>query len=155
MNFRRNNIAALLAAVPLATLTAQAAGTLAPANLDLAYDRTLFGSGLLAVQIGASSGTPDSFSVTVKLKHSDTLTGSDYTDLLDKDGNAVQIAATTEGSFATLAVDLEGAKKYVSANVVVAFTGGTSPKISGTVALVLGGAAEGMPPTAPTANNVA
>lgn len=154
MDFRRNNIGALLAVVPVVILSAQAAGTKTAANSDLAYDRTNFGSAVLAVQMGAVTGAPDSFTAAVTLQTSDTLTGSDFADFKPDGVNTAVLTGIAANGLLTLNVDLSGAKKYIAAKAVVAFVNGTSPAISGVATLVLGGAAEGMPPTAPTAQAV-
>jgi len=97
---------------------------------------------VLAVKTGASSGTPDSFTVAGKLQHSaDNSKWADYTDPIT--GNVVAITAlAAANSIAEVDADLSGAKLYIRAVVTAAFVGGTTPAINCDATILLGGSAE-------------
>ena len=93
------------------------------------FDRTGYGSGVLAVNVGAATGTPDSFTVDMKIRHCDTVNGS-YADFTQM----------TAAGFASVNVNLLGAKQFVCVKTAVAFVNGTSPKVPIAASFVLGGA---------------
>lgn len=92
------------------------------------------GSCVLHAAVGAVSGAPTSFTLTVQLQHApDNSTWSNY-------GSSFQIAAaSTDGS---LNIDLSGAAEYVRAVVTPAFTGGTSPSLLAYADIIFGGEQE-------------
>ncbi|GMV19018.1 MAG: hypothetical protein AMXMBFR56_72420 [Polyangiaceae bacterium] len=111
--------------------SASAAGTINGTGVD----RLGFSSCVLDAGSGASTGTPTSFTLDVKLQHSDA-SGSGYTDLT---GAAVaQITAINTRKRKT--IDLKGAKRYIRAVAVTAFVGGTTPTLAQKSDIVLGGA---------------
>lgn len=136
MQFPRN-IGGILTAkignVPLSN----AAGT----RNGSAIDRQGFMSAVLVAKCGAATGSPSAQSVDVKLQDSED--GS--TGWADLTGAAVA-TLDADNSIARVAVDLSGAKRYVRAVEVVAFTAGTSPEIPSDSTVILGGADDN-PPT--------
>ncbi|CAM4166265.1 hypothetical protein G4177_06130 [Corallococcus sp. ZKHCc1 1396] len=116
---------------------AQAAGT----RNGTAIDVSQFQSGVLVANIGASTGTPTTLSVTYSLEASvDGTTG--WTAVVDLDGNALQVASTAGGKAVELDFNLQLLKAdhaFLRVKEVTAFTGGTSPTLFSGVSLVLGG----------------
>lgn len=112
-----------------------------------AVDREGFLSGILAVALGAATGTPDSVSVKVALTECDTESGS-YTAVKDKNAfvgktadvdGAITLAADVAGNEVhNIDIDLAGCKKFVKATVTVNCTGGSSPSCTATCAIALG-----------------
>jgi hypothetical protein len=100
-----------------------------------AIDRRGFLSGILFLDVGATSGAPSSFTVDAKLQDSpDGTTG--WADLA---GEAVaQVTAINVQRFKD--VNLSRAKAFIRVVVVDAFVGGTSPTVERGAAVVLGGA---------------
>lgn len=78
--------------------------------------------GMATVNIGATSGTPDSFTVVVTIEESATLNGT-YDTLVTFD------TATGQNEVATKPITLNPAKPFIRATVVTAFVNGTSPKV--------------------------
>lgn len=99
-------------------------------------DRGSNESCMLAPVLGAVSGSPSSFSVTVTLEHADTQGGS-YTQF-----GTEEVVLDSADSAAKLGFNLSGAKKFVRASAAVAFTGGTTPSVLMSVPLVLANADE-------------
>jgi len=107
-----------------------------PAN-GTGFDRTGYESLVVAVQAGATTGSPTAFSLTAKVQHSaDNSTFADYSVA----GTVPQVAVTAANTLAELDVDLSGAKQYVRVVLTPSFTGGTSPTVLGGAVAVLGGA---------------
>lgn len=106
-------------------------------------DRTGFHSLVVDAEVGTLEGTPTTVAVDVKVQHSDTL-GSGYTDFKPEgtaaSGAVAQITAASTRK--RKSINLDGAKKYIRVEQVVAFTGGSTPKANTAVVLVLGGAIE-------------
>lgn len=142
MDPRTNDAGAHNVVVPLYFSKQQAAS--AGLDSNKAYNRTGFNSAILVVNVGEITGTPDSFSVAVKLQHRDV--GGVFADLTD----AAITSITAANSIAIKNVDLSGAKAEIQARIVVTMTGGSTPKATMSVDLVLGGAVI-VPATAPTA----
>lgn len=90
-----------------------------------AIDRLGFGSCVFDVLTGATSGTPDSFSVAGKLQHSDTTTDGDFTDLT----GATTTAITAVGTLARKNVDLTSAKRYIREVITPTYVGGSTPYV--------------------------
>jgi hypothetical protein len=142
MNPRINGIGpsikVLQGVVPLNRAAATAKGA--------AIDRTGFQSCVLQGFTGVLESNPSAYSVDVKLQHSDTTTDGDFSDFTPVSGSAPSGAIaqiTAESTSKRKAINLNSAKKYIRAVLVVgAFTGGTSPKLNCGATIVLGGAVE-------------
>lgn len=104
-------------------------------------DRINYDSCVLLTNTGVSTGSPSSFTVDVKIQHSDTGSGSwtDYTNPNTESAAAVtQITAvSTAGS---VGVNLVAAKRYIRVVHVLDFTGGSSPTLAVSAHVILGGA---------------
>ena len=88
------------------------------------------------VNVGAVSGTPDSFTAVVTIEQSATLNGT----------YAVKQTFTTITAGSQIAqkqVILDPSLPYVRAKVTLAFTGGSTPKLFNSVALMLRKAVKG------------
>lgn len=100
-------------------------------------DRLNFMSAIANVSVGAASGTPSAQSVKAVIYHGDLSNGSDKVKF-QPDGVDVETSAlTTDSSNTSVQIDLAGAKRYITVQFVVDFTGGTTPAIPvvGTIAL--------------------
>lgn len=99
-------------------------------------------SALLELEVGATTGTPTSFTADAKIQDSaDGSTGwADYTPPNGGSGSVVQITAAD--TLNKRAVDLSGAKRYIRVVEVVAFVGGTSPTLGTRSGVVLCGPAK-------------
>jgi hypothetical protein len=98
-------------------------------------DRQGYDSCVLFAQAGVSEGTPTSFTHDAKLQESDA---SDGTGMTDVAGAAVtQIVAVSTNQKKN--VNLRGVKRYIRVREVIAFVGGTSPKLNASAIVVLGG----------------
>lgn len=85
---------------------------------------------IAVVLVGATSGTPDSFTVVVTIEQSATSGGS-YT------ATATLPTNTTANQVGTQQVILDQTKPWVRATATIAFVNGTSPKINVGVALLV------------------
>ena len=109
------SIAPRMSVAPMAISTAEN-GT--------SIDRLGFESCIVGVGVGATSGSPTSFTVDAKVQ--DSADGS--TGWADITGAAMtQIVSTN--SVGKIALDLRGAKRYIRVVVTPGFTGGTSPDV--------------------------
>lgn len=116
---------------------AYAGGTRDSAVIDrLTLD---FDSCILVSQTGATTGTPDSFSVNAKIQHGDESDGSDMADYVPTNGTAAITPITAANTLAEKDIDLSGAKTYVRVREVTAFVGGTAPTVGVCSSVVLGG----------------
>ncbi|MBZ4371478.1 hypothetical protein [Corallococcus sp. AS-1-6] len=116
---------------------AQAAGTRSGSAIDV----SAFQSGVLVANLGATSGTPTTTSVTYSLESSANGT-DDWTAVVDLDGNALQVATAAGSRAVELDFNLQLLKAdhpYLRVKEVVAFTGGSTPTVVTGVSLVLGG----------------
>lgn len=114
-----------------------AAATITGTTIDRATPGgTLYLSGVAHVQLGSASGTPDSFTVTSKLQHSDTTTSGDFVDVTGATGTTL----TADASQTQFDFDCVGLKRYIRLILVVTFVNGTSPKIEVASTIALGGA---------------
>lgn len=131
-----NDIGSLVKTVKGIKVTNASAGTINGA----AIDRQNYGSCELHHAAGDATGTPTTRTVDTKLQDSDDgSTGwNDYNPSGSGSGAAAQL--TANDTEARKAIDLTGAKRYIRAVTVVAFTGGTSPAVPVAAAVVLGGA---------------
>lgn len=104
-----------------------------------AIDRLGYGSCIVAANVGASSGTPTSFTLDYKLQDSaDGSTGwADYT---PPSGTAALTQITAASALSSKNIDLAGAKRYLRVVEVLAFVGGSSPTLGCSSVVVLGGA---------------
>lgn len=122
-----------LGTVPAASVAGTVNGT--------GVDRRGFNFLILEAQTGATTGTPTSFTMDVKLQHSDVV-GSGYTDFQPGGvaiaGAVAQITAVS--SRKRKQIDLRGAKAFVRVVNVIAFVGGTSPTLANVATMQLAGA---------------
>jgi hypothetical protein len=103
-------------------------------------DRMGFNACVLEVDTGASTGTPGSLTLDVKLQHSDVI-GSGYADYVPGVAGSGAVAQITAiNSRKRKSIDLRGAKRYVRAVAVTAFVGGTAPTLFQCTKLILAGA---------------
>ena len=99
------------------------------------------GAKLVAVS-GAASGAPTTISFPFILQHSDAQ-GSGFANYTDpQTGDVVTVTLTGENELGELAVDLSAAKQYLSLALDGTFTGGSSPELVVSAALILTGAKE-------------
>ena len=102
-----------------------------------AIDRQGFESCVLQLACGAATGSPTARTVDAKLTHSDT-SGGTYTPV----NSTAVTQLTADNVESSKDIDLIGLKRYLKVEVVVAFTGGTTPAIPVAVDVILGGAVE-------------
>ncbi|HEY4112868.1 MAG TPA: hypothetical protein VGM17_02300 [Rhizomicrobium sp.] len=129
-----NNIGAFIKGKPGVAPQASSAGTVNGGWTD----RLGYQSCLLFAQTGAASGSPSTQTLDCKLQSADDNSGTNAADI---DGAAIS-QITAVNSNASASVDLLGAKRWIRAVSTVAFTGGTSPTLLHSAAIVLGGAQE-------------
>ena len=98
-------------------------------------DRRGFASLLASFWTGATSGTPDSFTVTGKLYHGDASNMSD-----EADTGLSFTVLTAADAIAKKYIDLTPYKRYIRLKVTPAFVGGTSPKVNCAGSIVIGDA---------------
>lgn len=104
------------------------------------FDRTGFLSCVLAVNVGAVTGTPATATVAAKIQ--DSADNSTFADFVPNTG-AASIAAQdvhTAGGFFAVNVNLLGARQYIRAAITTTLSGGSSPTIPAGAAIVCGGA---------------
>jgi uncharacterized protein with LGFP repeats len=124
----RNNIGAYCSTANKShSPAANSAGTRNGTGYAIGATRSL----VLTANLGATSGTPDSFSVVYKLQ--DSLDGSTYADAVDSDSNNATLTVAAASSAAELDVDLakfcRAAATHYRFLETVAFVGGTSPTV--------------------------
>lgn len=112
-----------------------------------AIDREGFLSGILAINVGAPTGSPTAASIKVTITECDTSSGT-FTAVADKkvvigetlnaSGEVTYSVDKTDGLAANVDLDLVGCKRYVKLTCAVTFTGGTSPASTNTYAVALG-----------------
>lgn len=97
-----------------------------------------FREAVFALQIGAVSGTPDSFTATLEIQ--DSADGSSWADVTNTKElvEAASVVASAANTTKTLGVRLKGLRRYVRASVVVDFTGGSTPSLLLSVLALLG-----------------
>lgn len=95
---------------------------------------------LFVFETGATSGTPDSFTVTAKVEHSSDDGSTDaYAQVTDL--NIVEAATKVISAVNTvesLAVRAVGLKQYVRLVLTIAFVNGTTPKVYTNAFAILG-----------------
>jgi hypothetical protein len=106
---------------------ANAAGTRNGTALEIKDTRSI----VVTANIGATSGTPDSFSVAYKLQ--DSTDGTTFADATDADSNTAVLTVTTASSAGELDINLvkfcREAATHIRFLETVAFVGGTSPTV--------------------------
>jgi hypothetical protein len=120
------NVKVVMAVAPIAASAAQ---------ISAAIDTKGYHSGMVVVNNGAATGTPDSYIYDAKVQECATSGGS-YTDITD--AAIVQGTANGKSAQINLASLNDGTRlRYIKVVVTPAMTGGTSPKalISATVLL--------------------
>lgn len=88
---------------------------------------------VVSTHLGASAGTPDSFTVIVTLEDSDAVGGT-YATYSTALTTLTAINTSTTKSF-----DLRGAKEFVRVATVAAFVGGSTPSILNCSNITFGG----------------
>ena len=116
------------------TITPLSAGTSTTSWIE----KTAFLSMIAALAVGAASGTPTAQSVKITIQEADDASGTNAANLVDINGDAIEIELTEDSVSSIADVDLTGARAYVGASVAVAFTGGTTPAIPVNIFAVLG-----------------
>jgi len=116
------------------TVTPKSAGT----SSTLWLERKEFLSAIIMLAVGAASGAPTAQSVTITVQDATDASGTGAANLKDINGDDITIALTADSVNSIADVDLEGARGYIGASVVVAFTAGTTPAIPINIAAVLG-----------------
>lgn len=97
-----------------------------------------WGVALLNVVVGATTGTPTSFSATFRMQESE-VSGSGFADFADTDNvNSLGVALTAVNTNGQLVVDLRGTKRFVRVVALPAFVAGTSPTVEASATIVLG-----------------
>lgn len=113
-------------------LAPAARSTGSTATTAAGIDRTDYQSCVAVVHIGAATGSPSSFSAAFKLQESDD--DSTWTDVEDSD------VTITAAGLTEVDVNLAAAKKYLRASLATTITGGTTPTLPSSCAIVFGGA---------------
>lgn len=127
--YQTHDIGSLVKHVVGTAPAASAAGAINGA----AIDRKDYGSCVLLVATGAETGSPSARSATAKIQDSDD--GS--TGWADLTGASVAVSVVS--SSGSVKVNLAGAKRYIRVVNTIALTGGTSPTLANSTAVVLGG----------------
>lgn len=122
-----NLILTLIGTVPAAV----AAGTRNGTGIDRATPGgNLYMGCTLSATLGATTGTPTSFTANYKLQ--DSADNSSFADYVPPGGVAAD-AATAQNTVAStikeVDIDLSGARRYIRVVETIAFVGGTSPTI--------------------------
>lgn len=90
-----------------------------------------FRSGMISYNIGAATGTPDSFSVVIRLLECDTSGGS-YTAV-----SGATVTATAAGS-GEIDFDPKSRKRYLKVGRTVTITGGSTPAVPNGANVIFG-----------------
>lgn len=109
-------------------------------------DREGFLSAVFAADVGSFTGDPTSASLSIKVEHCDTDSGSFEAvpdTKLDPEHTAVNgvlpAIAVNDGEIVQVNLDLLGCKRYIKVTSTISLEGGTSPAASSAAyALVLG-----------------
>jgi hypothetical protein len=99
------------------------------------FDKTGYEGGLVVAQVGSTTGTPTSFTVTFKLQHSKD--NSVWADALDANNAAISGVLTAVGAL-KLRIDGVYLYKYLRVVATPVFVGGTSPTAVISSELLLG-----------------
>lgn len=110
----------------------RAAGTVnsTAAVNSLAASQEFFEDSMIVIHVGATSGTPDSYTLVVKLQE-----GATSTPATDVSGKTLTITAA--GVY-TIAFSPNAIAQYRDVNAVLTFVGGTTPKLNYSVIEVAG-----------------
>ena len=131
-------LGARLAVRPAVFPAAVAAGQANAQTIDaLDSNNAHWEDGVLLVQVGEITGTPDSTTVTAKIQQSDDNSTWSDAPVAALDG---QKAIGGANQHRTVRFNRNALKRYLQAQVTVAFTGGTSPKAVVAAAWLFGGA---------------
>lgn len=95
-------------------------------------DRLSYLGAVFAIEVGATTGTPTSFTVDAKLQES-----ADNTTFTDIAG-ATMTQITAANSHGEINLNLAGIKRYIRAVITPAFVGGTAPTVLVGASCVLG-----------------
>ena len=115
-----------------------------------AIDREGYLSAVFAADVGSFTGEPTGATLSIKVEHCDTDSGSFVAvpdTKLDPEHTSVEgklpDIAVADGDAVQVNIDLLGCKRYIKITPTISFEGGTSPSAgSATYALVLGDPAE-------------
>ena len=113
-------------------------------------DREGYLSAVFAADVGSFTGEPTGATLSIKVEHCDTDSGSFVAvpdTKLDPEHTSVEgklpDIAVADGDAVQVNIDLLGCKRYIKITPTISFEGGTSPSAgSATYALVLGDPAE-------------
>jgi len=106
---------------------AKSAGTVNGTGIDRKPKGTTgFDSCKVTISNGVTSGTPTSFTNTVKVQ--DSADNSSFADYTPPTGSASAVNSTAS-SIAELDVDLSMARRYIRVVETIAFVGGTAPTL--------------------------
>lgn len=130
MNVNSSSVGSYIKTVVGVAAAASAAG----ARNGAAIDRDGYDSCVLFAQAGAATGAPTTRTLDAKIQESEDGT----TGWTDVEGAAIAQIAADNGS-AKVNVDLSGVQRYIRVVQTVGFTGGTSPALPNSAAVVLGG----------------
>lgn len=127
MRYTFESVKAVTTVAPISATAGAITGT--------TVDTRGFGDGMAVISVGATSGTPDSFTVAAKLQESaDDSTWSDIS-------GATITTVTAANKTAEIKIELgskAASKRYVRAVVTPAFVNGTTPKVGVSAVIVLG-----------------
>lgn len=123
--------------------TARAAGTFTGTGVDRLNTPSgqvyQYYSAVLAVNTGATTGAPTSFTVDAKLQ--DSADNSTFADFKPDGVNVASIPTiTAASSVSRVNANLTTARRYLRASTTVAFVGGASPTVLVSALIILGGA---------------
>lgn len=124
----RNNIGAYVSTANKShSPAANSAGTRNGTALEILATRSI----VITANLGATTGTPDSFTVAYKLQ--DSLDGSNFEDAVDASNNNATLTITTDSTAGELDVDLtkfcRAAATHIRLLETVAFVNGTTPTV--------------------------
>ncbi|CAM4466151.1 hypothetical protein [Corallococcus exiguus] len=122
---------------------ARAAGTTQGPVVDILS----FRSAVLAVAVGAATGTPTGISATFTFESRGSTAGAEgapgaWAPVVDRDGQELSVIATAESGAAELDLDISflgDDHDQLRVKQVLSFTGGSSPTLITGAVLVLGG----------------
>ena len=101
------------------------------------YQNEGFNAVLIVLNVGAVTGTPTSFTLTVIIQDSaDNSSFATYTPPAWE--GAASLVGSAAATIYQLAVDLRGARQYVRVQLTPSFSGGTTPGATADVVLVAG-----------------
>lgn len=138
MRYTFENVLSLTGVAP----TSAVAGAITGSAIDTAG----YGDGMVVVQVGATTGTPTSFTVDAKVQESAD-GSSGWADI--SGDSLVQVTSANKTGEIKIALGTRSAsKRYVRVVVTPAFSGGTSPTVGVGAVVILGN-----PEVSPTVNS--